>query len=98
MYAFCNVKLLLANGLERFAQDEGNNTEEMTARYVFLPQLPSQYQLTAIRERREHSIFEALLKICPGFQERLFNASPEEVLIIADLVSRFQPYYLGVTY
>ena len=87
MYAFCNVKLLLANGLERFARDEGDNTEDMTAKYVFLPQLPSRYQLIAIRERQEHSIFEALLNICPGFKERLFNASPEDVSIIADLVS-----------
>ena len=34
VYAFCNVKLLLANGLERFAQDEDDDAEGMTAKYV----------------------------------------------------------------
>jgi hypothetical protein len=39
------------------------------------------------REQREEKIFHALLKLCFGLEERLLNASPEEVELVADLVS-----------
>jgi hypothetical protein len=41
---------------------------------------------TSFRERREDGVFRALLKLCYGLEERLLNASAEEVELIADLV------------
>ena len=52
------------------------------------------YQLTynktnkrIYRERREHRVFQELLKSVPGLEERLLQGSEEEVDIIADLVN-----------
>jgi hypothetical protein len=39
------------------------------------------------RERREQKIFQALLDMIPGFQERLTTVSEDEVAIIAESVS-----------
>lgn len=39
-----------------------------------------------IREHREDSIFQDLLKMCHGLEERLLASSPEEIELIADLV------------
>jgi len=39
------------------------------------------------RERREHRIFNLLIQMIPGLQERLMDASAEEVVHIGDLVS-----------
>jgi hypothetical protein len=38
------------------------------------------------RERREESIFRDLLRLCHGLEERLVNASIEEVGMMADMV------------
>jgi hypothetical protein len=38
------------------------------------------------RERREHKIFEALLKGVPGLEERLITGSEDEVAVVAELV------------
>ena len=38
------------------------------------------------REKREHRVFLALLKIVPGIQERLTEESNEGIIHIADLV------------
>lgn len=39
------------------------------------------------RERREHSVFQRLLEMVPGLEERLVDASDESVAHIAELVS-----------
>lgn len=39
------------------------------------------------RERREHRIFNLLIQMIPGLQERLMDASAEEVVHVGDLVS-----------
>ena len=39
------------------------------------------------RERREHRVFQELLKSVPGLEERLMEGSEEEVDIVAELVS-----------
>lgn len=40
-------------------------------------------------EQREHGIFRALLGIVPGLEERIMNGSPEEIKLVADLVSSY---------
>ena len=41
------------------------------------------------RERREQSVFQDLLHLCHGFEEKLVNASIEEVGMMADMVSLY---------
>lgn len=43
--------------------------------------------LTDLRERREHKVFQELLKLVPGLEERLMTGSDDEVAITSDLVS-----------
>jgi hypothetical protein len=38
------------------------------------------------RERREHRIFQLLLQMVPGLEERLVEGSEENVLHVAELV------------
>jgi hypothetical protein len=47
------------------------------------------------REVREFAVFKALLKQCPGLQERLLNSHDEEIELVADLVST--PSYIVIT-
>ena len=42
--------------------------------------------LTYPREQREHRVFQALLRIVPGLEERLIEGSDEGVIHIAELV------------
>lgn len=42
------------------------------------------------REKREHDVFLQLLKLCYGLEQRLLDASSEEVELIADLVSQLK--------
>ena len=39
------------------------------------------------RERREHQVFEELLRSIPGLEERLVQGSEDEVDVVAELVS-----------
>lgn len=41
------------------------------------------------RQRREHRVFEKLLGMIPGLEERLVNGSDTEVLEVAEHVSQF---------
>jgi hypothetical protein len=43
--------------------------------------------LTPVREQREHRIFNLLLQMIPGLEERLVDGSDEDVLHVGDLVS-----------
>lgn len=47
-------------------------------------------------ERREDSVFKDLLKMCLGLKDRLLASSPEEIELIADLVTTYilQPFFL----
>jgi hypothetical protein len=40
-----------------------------------------------IRERRERRIFDVLLQMIPGLEERLVGASAEEIIHVGELVS-----------
>ena len=39
------------------------------------------------RERREHRVFDKLLQMVPGLEERLLTGSEEEITFVAELVS-----------
>ena len=39
-----------------------------------------------LRERREHRVFQQLLQIVPGLEDRIMEGSDKEVAHIADLV------------
>jgi hypothetical protein len=43
-------------------------------------------QVLSYRDRREYAVFKALLKMVPGLEGRLVDASEEGVIHIADLV------------
>jgi hypothetical protein len=38
------------------------------------------------REKREHDVFKSLLRLIPGLEQRLMEASEEEIEMIAELV------------
>jgi hypothetical protein len=44
-----------------------------------------------LRERREHRIFQLLLQMIPGLEDRLLNGSEENVTHIAELVCFILP-------
>jgi len=46
------------------------------------------------RERREHRIYQELLKAIPGLEERIVNGSEDELTVIAELVSVFTLYLI----
>jgi hypothetical protein len=53
--------------------------------------------MSSVRERREHRVYETLLKTIPNFEERLMNSSEEEIAMIADLASLDQLIFPGYT-
>jgi hypothetical protein len=82
------VSTLLNNGLLRKGELADKPDDAFTDGYVFFLQL--QYISNAdglLRERREHRIFDILLQMIPGLQERLMEASAEEIVLIGELVS-----------
>jgi len=53
-----------------------------------------------VSERREHRVFDTLLKSIPNLEERLMVSSEEEIAMIADLASAdltFSPFALTVS-
>jgi hypothetical protein len=49
------------------------------------------------RELREDLVFQSLLTICPGLEERITNSSEDEIDMISDLV-RSVGHYFGKRY
>jgi len=47
------------------------------------------------RERREHRVFQLLLQMIPGLQERLMESSDEHVGHIAELVREYFYFYFS---
>ena len=59
---------------------------------LFFHLIRSQHLIVFIvRERREHRVYDTLLKVVPNLEERLMNASEEEVGMIAELASINHP-------
>jgi hypothetical protein len=50
--------------------------------------------MSRTRERREHRIFQDLLKSVVGLEERLMQGGDEEVDVVAELASTITPSYL----
>ncbi|KAH6888779.1 hypothetical protein BKA70DRAFT_1121390 [Coprinopsis sp. MPI-PUGE-AT-0042] len=71
--AFCRVQTLIKNGLSRSIQMTFGRLEED--------------QLTPI-ERREHAIYEELLKLSPDLERRLCNGSDEDIFHVAELIQK----------
>ncbi|KAH6891717.1 hypothetical protein BKA70DRAFT_1376330 [Coprinopsis sp. MPI-PUGE-AT-0042] len=71
--AFCRVQTLIKNGLSRSVELTFGRLEED--------------QLTPA-ERREHAIYEELLKLSPGLEKRLCNGSDEDIFHIAELIQK----------
>ncbi|KAH6910572.1 hypothetical protein BKA70DRAFT_1100367 [Coprinopsis sp. MPI-PUGE-AT-0042] len=70
---FCRVQTLIKNGLSRSVELTFGRLEED--------------QLTPA-ERREHAIYEELLKLSPGLEKRLCNGSDEDIFHIAELIQK----------
>lgn len=98
VHALCNFQTLLTNGLLKIGELADVPDEDFTAEYArslwtFL------VLLIYFRQRREHAIFQELLKAVPGLEERLVTGSDDEVTLIAELVSiillrcYFRPVY-----
>ncbi|RDB22918.1 hypothetical protein Hypma_009847 [Hypsizygus marmoreus] len=79
VFAFCNVKSLISNGLIRMA--------ELTS--ATAPGEEPSVELLSVKERREERIFRTLLKMCPGLERRIFySASDKEVGLVSDLIQK----------
>ncbi|RDB14672.1 hypothetical protein Hypma_016576 [Hypsizygus marmoreus] len=75
IFAFCNVKALIVNGLLRMADRMDGTLNDDEA-------------VLTTSERREEKVFQALLKLSRGLEERLLESTEEEVELIADLIQK----------
>ncbi|KAH6869037.1 hypothetical protein BKA70DRAFT_1023040, partial [Coprinopsis sp. MPI-PUGE-AT-0042] len=71
--AFCRVQTLIKNGLARKIEMVFDRLTED--------------QLT-LSERREHAIYEQLLKLVPGLEKRLCNGSDQDIFYVAELIQK----------
>jgi hypothetical protein len=85
----CNVQALITNGLLRMAESDGEVQEEtltfefvLVLLFLFLPHVA----LSNYRARKEHGVFQKLLRTVPRLTERLIEASDEESMMMADFV------------
>lgn len=91
MHALCNVQALITNGLLRLGELADEPEESFTYEYVPF-RIVYKSSLTFFktlfgRQRREHRVFEALLQMIPGLEDRLMNGSEEDIVAVAELVS-----------
>lgn len=84
VFAFANIYTLICNGLDTSDQDYVPETQQFVISLVL-----SIAFCSFSRERREQRVFEKLLKLVPGLEERLMNdeMEEEEVMSVAGLVS-----------
>lgn len=87
VHALCTVQALLNNGLLRMGELADQSEESFSHESVLflLSYRWSTHQRN--RERREHRVFQRLLEMVPGLEERLVEGSDENVVHIAELVS-----------
>ncbi|KAH6903037.1 hypothetical protein BKA70DRAFT_1027076, partial [Coprinopsis sp. MPI-PUGE-AT-0042] len=71
--AFCRVQTLIKNGLSRSVQLTLERMEE---------------EDLSPHERREHAIYEELLKLSPGLEKRLCNGSEQDIFYVAELIQK----------
>jgi hypothetical protein len=86
----CNVQAILTNGLLRIGELAGEPDESFSYEYVhieFFRLSNPGPTWTFRRQRREHTVFQALLQMVPGLEERIMESNEEDVVTIAELVS-----------
>jgi hypothetical protein len=89
VHALCNVQALLTNGLLRIGELAGEPEESFTHECVnsyMICDCTSPHPSTRHRQRREHRVFETLLQIVPGLEDRLLAGDEEGVVHIAEMV------------
>jgi hypothetical protein len=85
IHALCNVCALLNNGLLYMGELSEQPEECFTQEYVLLPS-PRCLTHLPFRERQEHRVFQLLLQMIPGLEERLVEGSEENIIHVAELV------------
>lgn len=90
VHALCSVNSLLTNGILRMGELVDQPENVFTHEYVLVCKtwLIMTFAITC-RERKEHRVFDQLLQMVPGLEDRLLNGSDEEVGRVAELVSAY---------
>ena len=89
VHAFCTMSTLLNNGILRLRGPPEQSDASLTNECIMITYFHDP-KLTHIRERREHMVFQTLLQMIPGIEERLLEGSDENTLHIAELVRPFR--------
>ena len=89
IHAFCNVQMLITNGIVLMSEDIDINDESLMAMWAFIGCNGWDYLLMCKmnRERKEFAIFKELLHMIPSMEACLMESSEEMVTSIAELVS-----------
>jgi hypothetical protein len=92
VHAMCNIQALVTNDILRAAGDGEVVGETLTLEFVPLSLTSRISHLMCpspnCRVRNEHRVFQKLLRMIPHLAERFAEASEEEIMAMADLVSR----------
>ncbi|KAH6884695.1 hypothetical protein BKA70DRAFT_1124678 [Coprinopsis sp. MPI-PUGE-AT-0042] len=78
--AFCRVQTLIKNGISRTLQLEAEGSDGIAEN--------GELDSLSTQERQEHYIFQQLLALCPGLEQRLFTGSEEDVFHVAELIQK----------
>ncbi|KAH6887773.1 hypothetical protein BKA70DRAFT_1122102, partial [Coprinopsis sp. MPI-PUGE-AT-0042] len=84
VYAFVNIYALIINGLVQEADEEDAPEEPQ---YVN-PSIPCRTYSPFARARQEARVYQKLLKMIPSLNQRLLDASEEEVIAIAAMIQK----------
>ena len=102
IHAMCNIHALLTQSIIRVVEElpDENLTAECVVRHLLKSHIMTSFLPPPSRsERREHKVFEELLRTIPNLEERIMTGSEEDLTEIADQVStiltiRTKPSYL----
>jgi len=71
VHALCNISTLMNNGMLRMGELADQSDDIFTHEYVFNYSSERTLIVPCTRERREHRIFQQLLQMIPGLEDRL---------------------------
>jgi hypothetical protein len=86
IHALTNIKALITNGLLRM-DELAEQPEEFFTTEFEIPAHNTHNADLEYREQREHRVFNKLLQLIPGLEERLMEKSEEEATLMAELVT-----------
>lgn len=86
VHALCSVHSVIVNGILRLGELADEPEESFTSEYVYLSQLVISLFIPHSRHRRQFRVFDMLLKLIPGLEERITHGSDEETMRLAELV------------